>query len=526
MTGEPVGFGNEFPKHQFGSKLPKHCCNTAIIAHIMNRRKLILAIVSGLLLAGAMPWPGIWALAWIGLAPLLAALRGTKAREAAVLGLLTGLVYYGITLSWLTIFGCLPWIAVALKESAFLVVFAIFAAGLLEREARWWTYAAIPAVWTALQWARCLGAFGFSWSSLAHTQANNLAIAQIASVTGPWGIDYLVCLFSLAVATAVSSSSGRRRFGPLWLAGGLAVAAYTGGCIAIGSAPHYETSVRVAIIQGDLRRTVDTTLGDVRSAYETYRDMSRTAAAGGTDFIIWPETTITTNVRDTDWGLLFSDLARSTRANYIIGGYDPSPDPSVRENYNSAFFYGRDGAKLGVYHKVRLVPYGEFVALRKQMPWLADYGIREIDVLPARSHRLIDTEIGRIGVGICFESLFPGIARIETLQGAAALVFITNDSWFERTQAARQHLMMAKLRAIENRRYVVRGASTGISAIIDPYGRTTAELGVYKRGIVKGRIAPLRGLTPYVRFGDWFAYLCVAVSGVTLALVGRGTKRE
>jgi len=174
---------------------------------------------------------------------------------------------------------------------------------------------------------------------------------------------------------------------------------------------------------------------------------------------------------------------------------------------------------------VRLVPFGEFVPLREQLPFLKDYGVRPEDVAPSKKHVLVNTNVGKAGVSICFESLFPQISRQETRNGAQMLFVITNDGWFARTQCARQHLMMAKLRAVENRRYVLRAAATGISAVIDPYGRTVAELEIHKRGVVKANVAPMNGLTIYTRFGDWFVYAC-AVTALAGLLLPKGKKQQ
>lgn len=209
-------------------------------------------------------------------------------------------------------------------------------------------------------------------------------------------------------------------------------------------------------------------------------------------------------------------IARALGTNYLIGAYDLPEDPSLPEAYNSAFFYNREGTKLGVYHKVHLVPFGEYVPYREQVPWLGRFSFRKTDVLADKTHELVETEIGKVGTAICFESTFPGISRKQTRGGAAALFVITNDSWFNRTQLARQHLMLSRLRAIETRRYVVRSSSTGISCIIDPYGRIVNELGIYQRGIVTGKIAALHGITPYTRFGDWLAYVCTAFALMAL----------
>ena len=252
-------------------------------------------------------------------------------------------------------------------------------------------------------------------------------------------------------------------------------------------------------------------------AFETCKTMSLKAASDHPDIIVWPETSLTTEITEAGYGALISDLARQTDADYLVGGYDASTDPERAGSHNASHLYTRDGGKAGVYRKVHLVPFGEFVPLRDYLPMLGNYRIREEDVAPGDSHVLLDSSIGKIGVSICFESLFPEISRVETRDGAVALFVTTNDSWFQHTQAARQHLMMSKLRAIENRRYVVRAALTGISAIIDPYGRTVTELGIFKRGIVSGTIVPLHTLTLYTRLGQYFAYMCALIVVASLA---------
>lgn len=513
-----------------------------IIAQRMRKRNLLLGTASGLLLAVSMPKPGWWPAAWIGLVPLLIALKSARTRNAMLCGLVAGLVYYGAICSWLTIFGYLPWFLVALKEAAWLMLFAAAAALMMPDRTGPSGYLTVPAVWTFLQWARVIGPLGFTWGSLAHTQANVLPVAQISSVTGPWGIDFLVCLVNVALADIVTSPLDyeRKQPGPprllrwkqglsrRWFAAGVSFAAAAavcaGGYLAQRREPTRAACVRVAVIQGSLPHEVNPGPEYVPAAFAAYEQMSRRAARSKPDLVVWPETTIVDEITDTRWGPQLSELARETAANYIVGGYDASGDPEGR-NYNSAHLFDRTGRRIGVYHKVHLVPYGEYVPFRDQMPWLERYDIRDVDVLPGTSHDPIATDVGKIGVSICFESLFPAVSAQETRRGANALVIITNDAWFKRTQAARQHLMMARLRAIENRRYVVRAAATGISAIIDPQGHVLCELPIYRRGILRARIAPLDGLTLYARFGDWFVFLCAAAVSCSAAVRRRLGKR-
>lgn len=480
------------------------------------KRKLLLAAISGVLCALAMPRPGIWLFSWFALVPLFAALRGARPAAAALCGLVTGTLYFAVVLYWIWLFGYLPWTLLAIVQGAFVAVFAAAAARTLPSRIGSWGYAAVPAIWTAVQWARGLGPYGFTWGSFAHAQANNLMVSQIAAVTGPWGVDFLVCLTNLALAEMLAPAARVRsiRFAA---AAALAVAAaLAAGWLEIRAAPAPEGGAKVAIIQGNLSHDVQPPVDYVRDALDVYTSMTLDAARGKPDIIVWPETTLTAELAEPGLGTIVGMVANRAGAYLLVGALDAPDDPSITSCHNAAHLFDPSGRKVGVYRKVQLVPFGEFVPLRNTLPFLDRYQIRDEDVVPGSAHNLLPTRIGEIGVSICFESIFPHISRRETLDGAVALFVLTNDSWFGRTQAARQHLMMSRLRAIENRRYVARAASTGISSVIDPWGRQLGEIGIFRRGILTGRVLPRRDLTIYTRFGDWFAWGCAAFSVVSL----------
>ncbi|MGQ9455588.1 MAG: apolipoprotein N-acyltransferase [Armatimonadota bacterium] len=494
----------------------------------MKKRNLLLSVVSGIVLASAMPKPGLWFASWFGLAPLLLALRKSTPRQGALYGLVTGFVYFGAICVWLSIFGYLPWFLVALKEAVWVAFFAGIAVRFLQNSGVH-AYLGLPAVWTVIQWARVFGPLGFTWGSFAHTQADSLVITQLGSITGPWGIDFLVCLANVAVAEVACSILNRaniaKALGYVFLTAVLVSAVvYYGHCSMLKPAAPSGQKHSAVIIQGSLTHDVNPTPEYVVEAYMLYHAMTSFAGLSKPDLIVWPETTIVDCITRQRWGPLISRLARNIRANMIVGGYDYSGDVKGR-NYNAAHFFDRAGRKIGVYRKVHLVPYGEYVPLRKQLPWLKRYGIREVDVLPGKRHTLVNTDIGTMGTAICFESIFPAVTAKEVRNGASLLVVITNDAWFKRSQAARQHLMMARLRAVETRRYVVRAASTGISAIIDPQGHIVSQLGIFRRGIVRGSVIPSKVLTPYVRFGDWFAYVCIVLATSLAIFRARRKKR-
>jgi apolipoprotein N-acyltransferase len=474
-------------------------------------------MLSGAVLALALPKPGWWPASWIGLALLLAAVYDTRPRFAALLGLIAGVVYFGIILLWMTLFGGLPWMLLVLMQAMFFAAFAAVVSIVGSAGASPSRYVLVPAAWTAMQWLRSLGTYGFTWGSFAHTQANVMPLIQIASVTGPWGIDFIVCLANLALADLIF----KRRVWPTVAAALLVGVTIACGHLAIGFDSHGR-QLKMAVVQGMLTHDVNPSEDYTPEAFRVYRGMTLQAAEHRPDLIVWPETTLTQRITDSGWGRQLAQLAIQAGSVLMVGGYDAPEDPAVAESYNGVHVYGADGHKLGVYHKVHLVPYGEFVPMRERMPFLKNYGIRNVDVLPGKSHNLIYIEPGKVGVAICFESLFPQISRIEALNGAGVLFVVTNDSWFGHSQAAMQHFMMAKLRAVETRRWVVRAASTGVSAVIDPQGRAVQTLDVFRSGTLIENVRFGRGLTPYVRFGDWFAYVCTAVTLIALIFRAAG----
>ena len=490
----------------------------------MQKRNVLLSIISGVVLASAFPRPGIYVLAWVGLVPLFIALRKATLIQSIIYGLITGLTFFGIILFWISLFGYLPWILVSIVEAVFIAAFALISARIQPNKIGWFGYFAVPAAWTAMQWARSLGTYSLTWGSFAHSQANNLPIAQLSSITGTWGIDFLICLFNLAAADILVPLNHKRRYIPGVIVVLSVISVWFIGYNFLSTPLPHNKAAKIAIIQGNTNQDVVVDSTYLYSTFNTFTAMSRSAAKSKPDFIVWPETTLPTIITNTLWSEQIASLAKETSANFIVGAYDSQCDPRLCEYHNGAHFYNKSGKKLGVYRKVHLVPYGEFVPLRERLPFLKRYAIRDIDVLPGKSHILIKTDIGKVGVNICFESLFSQISRQETQKGAVVLFVLTDDSWFGRIQAARLHLMMSRLRAIENRRYVVRAAATGISAIIDPYGRVIDELGIFKQGIVSGRIQPMQIRTLYVRWGDYFAYICLGI--VVVGLVVSRCRRE
>jgi len=485
-----------------------------------------MLMAAGAAMSLAFPRVSLWPLAWVGLVPLLVAIRRSRLRGALASGLSFGIGYYGALLYWITIFGYLPWILLALMQ-AIPIAFFSFGAAVIRRTHRpIFEFLAIPALWAALDWLRTLGAFGFSWGGLAYSQAPNLAAVQTASFAGPWGLTFAIVLVNAALA-----ADRRSRLASLAIAAVVVAAIHSGGAWLLNREPAEGGKLTAALVQGSLDQDLELTPERGRKTMRIYETLTLQAAAAKPDFIVWPETVVPGDLeRSPQMRHWVSVLARSSGAHMLVGSLHDQPAGQGRppSQLNGAYMFSPSGNLIGRYYKVHLVPFGEFVPGRKWLPFLERYKVRDIDVRPGRSHNLIPSGHGPIGVMICFESIFPDIARRETRDGARMLFVITNDGWFRRTSAAAQHHDFSIFRAVENRRYVVRNAATGISSVIDPYGRIEDRLDIWRRGVVYGDVDALSGLTFYSRYGDWFAYLSAAVAlcGITIWAFARARKRR
>ena len=481
---------------------------------------IIVAILSGAVLASAFPRPGLWPLAFVGLSPLLVVLRRTSLMRSAALGLIAGFTFFGILLYWVNIFGTLPWILLSLVQSLYIVVFAV-AYRLLNENPPWVRLIVAPSIWTALEWVRSLGFIGFTWGDLAISQYRNPPFIQLAAVTGTWGLSYLLMMSNVAVADTIAhwrSASRKRSIVAMTATAAVLLLAHGYGWMRlsdINPGCHREL-LRVALVQGSFDQDLPLTEDYTRKVMEVYSILTHSVARFNPQLVVWPETTIPGDFPTEHrlWEQI-STLAKERKADLLVGGSAYAyPLFSYKPFlYNGAFLFNNDGEYAGNYYKVHLVPFGEVVPLRKYMPLLERYCVRDEDYRPGPGF----LPIRQYGVMICFESIFPEISREMVRKGAKILVVMTNDGWFKRTAAPEQHLAFSVFRAVENGRWLARNAATGISCIIDPRGHISGRLGLWRRGVVKGEVG-MGWPTFYGSHGEWFALMCLALSGIWLAV--------
>jgi apolipoprotein N-acyltransferase len=488
------------------------------------RQAVLLAVVSAVLQVLVFPSFSYAALAWICLAPLMYALclRELSVRAAFWVGYLCGILWYGGTCFWLYhtmhLYGGLSKamsVGVAVLAGLYLGLyhglFAALLARIAERGATKIALVAAPFLWVAVELAR-YHVTGVPWDLLGTAAVDNLGIAPLARWTGVYGLSFVIALVNAAFAWAWYRRTLLNLVAALLLAGLL----QTGTLYRLPASP---TTHAATLVQQNVPINppgtwtadyFDRMIADLANMSHTPKD--------GTEpkLIIWPESPSPFYVSDVKFRSWMSTLATNEKS-YVIAG-SLGEGKSEREVYNSAVFVDPRGEFVGRYDKNRLVPFGEYVPY-KDLLFFAQKLTREVSEFSRGNQRnVLDIGAGKVGVFICYESIFPDEVRQFARNGATVFVNISNDGWYGPYGAPGQHLNQARMRAIENDRWVLRATNTGITASIDPYGRVVARAERDIRTTLDAPYANVQRLTFYTRFGDWFAYLCAIISVVTIFL--------
>lgn len=496
-----------------------------------------MAVLSGVLLALSFPRFDLGPLAFGAIVPLLVGLDGVRPLQGTYLGIITGLVFYLMSISWvvhtMTTYGGLPLplaflvlIALSLYLALYVGIFAYGVTRLSGRGALAYLVG-VPAFWVGLEYARTFLLTGFPWNLLGYSQYQNLWLIQIASVTGIYGISFLLVLTNAGVAQGCLLF--RQGWRPALLpVGGVGV--FLLGIVLFGigrmvSAETERTAIRVGIIQGNIAQELKWDPGFQQRTIDVYRRLTQEVGKEA-DLIVWPETAVPFFLRE--GGALSQrvlDLADEVGSFLLVGSPDRTPDPSPRL-YNSAFMISPQGRIVQKYDKIHLVPFGEYVPLKSLLFFVEKMATGIGDFNAGQHFTVFETPRGRFGVLICYEAVFPDQVRRHVLAGADFLVNITNDAWFGDSAAPYQHLSMAILRAVENGVYLVRAANTGISALVEPTGRVLERSDLFVEAVLSGTFTPGSARTFYTRYGDVFAWVCGLISVLLLATRGRRGRGE
>ncbi|MBP1684914.1 MAG: lnt [Deltaproteobacteria bacterium] len=494
-----------------------------------GRESDLAAAVSGGLIAACFLRFWLFPLAWVAFVPLLWAVRhAATAREAARVGCIAGLATNLPAFYWLVytihVFGgfgyplaVLFYLCLTLFTSCEFVVFALA----LRRTGPGPLALAAPALWVTLEF---LYPNMFPWR-MGHCQFHAPVLMQIGELTGPYGLSFVMLWVSAGLALLLDQP---RRWLPLGAAAMASLAVVLYGVLrlpvidrALGAAPTF----RVALVQGNvgIKEKGDVRYFDIN--LEKYQELSDPLQAN-TDVLVWPETVSQRWVEDGTTRLEgkdnpFDDL----RTHLIFGGLAfraHGRSQQRPEEFNSAFLVGPGGVVLDRYDKHILMPFGEFIPLASYFPAIASLSPETGSFTAGTGVEVFEVP-GKVRIGplICYEDLLASMSRQATAAGAEVLLNILNDAWYGNTAAPHQHQALALWRAIENRRYLLRGSNTGVTSIIDPAGRVVAEGQLFSTEVISGTVHRLHVTTFYTRYGDVFAWV---VTGMAMVWIWRGRR--
>ena len=475
----------------------------------------LLALASAGLLVLAFPGFDFAWLAAVALVPLLVAVaREPRPWRRFLLGWGCGIVYWFGVCHWiqftLAVHGGMgnstAWAMFtlfALAKGLHMAVFALLAGMLMGR---WWATPAVAALWVAVESTH--GFLGFAWLALGNAGIDMSLPMRLAPFTGVYGVSFVFAMMAAALALRLL---GRPRLELAWMAAFLFLAL-------LPPLPDAQRGRENALlVQPNLSETEEWTAEAVdRATRAMAEDTARAAAiesAHPPSIVVWPEVPAPFFYdEDPGFRAAAAGLARSTHAALLMGTVARTPAGAP---LNSATLVSPEGFRVSRYDKVNLVPFGEFV------PWplgaLTEKVSKEAGDFAA-GRGIVVSPVGdrKIGVFICYESVFPNFVRRFAAEGAQALFTISNDGWFGKTAARWQHLEIVRMRAAENRRWILRAANDGITAAIDPAGRVRSALPLFVEATSAAHFNYETAQTFYTRHGDWFAVLCALLAAAGL----------
>jgi len=492
-----------------------------------DRRRLTLwafPILSGILLAAAFPPLPVGFLAYLGLIPLLLSAERLQGKSAYGAGFLQGLVFYGASLYWIAWITPMGAVGAILYMSAFRGLTVLALSAVIRRFGALGMWAA-PLLIVAFEYFNSLGDMGFPWLVLGNSQTAYLPLIQYASATGVYGVSFWVVLVNVTGLCVL-----RRRVpvlaGVAALACLFALPAVQGFWVL--SQARVEETTSVAVVQPDTPPVAKETRG-FNYNYDILAPLTAEAVEKGARMVIWPETAVPAYLQGEfhrPYRNRIQALADSLDA-FIYTGTWHIEDGSPARSYNASVLFSPGREKLPQYNKMKLVPFGERAPFPEILPFLRQIqfsggGFVSANFEAGTDYTIFNGPDGSFAGLICFDSVFPGLAREFVARGAQLLVVITNDAWFGRTSGPFQHAEAAVFRAIENRRAVARCANTGVSSLIDPYGHKIRQTAIFHQAVLQAELPLRTDLTFYTRYGDVFSLLCLAASALLALAAVRG----
>jgi len=448
-------------------------------------KALFLSALSGIFYGLSQPGIGLWPLGWFALLPLLYAVSNQSPKEAFSIGSFGGTVAFLTTCFWIVVavnrYGGINYVgaaAILLLLCLYLgLYFGVFSLGItvLPKNAAFAFGGA--SLWTLLEYLRGHLLTGFPWALLSHSQWRIPILLQISDLGGAYLLSFLMAFFNLALFLFLKGKKKALFYALIGIGLGLGYGLFR--LTDKDPSPRY----KAAIIQPNIEQLIKWDKAFQREILKIHKLLTLQALTEKPDLVIWPETAFPQYFPQGELVEELLQFLQNLKPPLLFGTLRIEGE----RTYNSALLFSE--GKLYFYDKVHLVPFGEYLPLRKTIEGLFGSMIKEAvpgDISPGEKIKLLDLPWGKAGILICFEIIFPKLSKEAVKEGAELLITITNDAWFGKTSAPYQHLAQAVFRSVEQRRWVLRSANTGISAIIDPKGRIIKETPLFKRTTLIG----------------------------------------
>lgn len=498
---------------------------------------LVSAVLQVIVFPVAGPLP-TWraGLSWFALVPLLWALLGllrdAPGWQVAAAGYANGVLWYLGTCYWvystMHVYGGLAApiaVVVMLLFCLYLGLYHALFAGLLavvRRRGTAWALVAAPFLWVAVEFARAR-VTSFPWDLLGYSQVDSYMLTKLAPATGVYGISFVLAAVNASIAAALlwprnRATTAAAMCGAVLAAGVQNVGAWMAPARTAGTEKAVLLQPNLEVGQGES--------GDAGTLARSFAGLSIQASAlddSPTRIVLWPESPSPFQTDRQEFTATAAGLSKAIASPVIAGAVGIDPAPNEKRGYriyNSAVLFTPEQGVAGRYDKIHLVPFGEFTPYADLFSFASGLTQAVGTFDRGRSRMPLAAGGHRYGVFLCYESIFGDEVRQFVAQGAEVLTNLSDDGWYGDTSAPFQHLNMARMRAIETHRWLLRDTNNGITGSIDPDGRVVERMERHQRGAVAVHFEYLRDLTFYTRYGDVFASCCTGAALVLLLYAG------
>ena len=500
-------------------------------------KNLCWACLSGILTAFLFPNFNFEFLAWFSLVPLLYAVNMSKSfKESFLYGFTAGIVSYIIILYWIVytvrVFGALPYyiavFALLLLASYLALYFALFAGFgriILDRYKKL-SFILIPSSWVFFEFLKSKLLTGFPWENLGCSQYLNIPFIQISNIIGVFGLSFIIVLVNYAIFSFIflkNRISKKQALFELFFVISVFILVILYGyynIYSVNKLVKHKKPLRVALIQGNIGMFQKWKITKKRTTH-IYLKLTKQSLKYKPRLVIWPETALPyiISVYPFYWNKVMG-FVKNHKIDLVFGALGLNFFNGKYHYYNRDYMFSRYG-KYSYYDKHQLVPFGEYIPLKRQFPFLAHIlrGAGIGNFTAGKKFRILRNGKLKIGSMICYEAYFDGLVRHFPKNGANLFVSITDDAWYGKTSAPYQDMSMMVFPAVENERFIARAGNSGVSGIISPVGKILDETAIFKRTYMIGYVKLINRKTFFALYGNIFAYIVDAVFIISMAYI-------